>query len=189
MLKSPETAMGVKMNAQVNFDTEYINAVKEMSEIVYHRVFSALNQFPKLYALMPMARRERKVIKILHDFTNTVISQKRNELVANNYNYLESKEKCEGDSLNAYGTKFRMSFLDMLFQIRVNGEPLSHSDIREEVDTFMFAVSHFYNLITVSFDTSTDSVNRFIKISIFSVKMTFTDFVTTNRLGSQQRSQ
>lgn len=136
--------MGVKVNAQVNYDTEYIKAVKEMGEIVFKRVFSILNQFPSIYAWTSIARKEKKIIETLHNFTNSVIMNKKKKLTDINSNCLDNKNNSDTNE-NIYGSKYRLSFLDMLLQIRVDGEPLSHSDIREEVDTFMFAVNQLTN--------------------------------------------
>lgn len=126
--------MGVSINALDNPDNEYVHAIKDFGSIVIQRTFSALRSFPLLYFLHPFYWRQRKLIKIMHHFTNSVIKAKRaalKEKLANGNSKGESKPS-EDDG--AYGTKKRMTFLDLL----MNESSLSDTDIREEVDTFMF---------------------------------------------------
>lgn len=79
-----------------------------------------------------------KIIKVLHDFTNKVIIQRREHLLKNNGcdNERHSRD-------NNIGMSKKMAFLDILLQATIDGVPLSNTEIREEVDTFMFAVSTF----------------------------------------------
>lgn len=109
-----------------------------MGEIIFNRVFSITNNFPRIWALLPDARLQKKLIKILHNFTDSVIENRRAELEATSKNMEQVKRDFD---LDAFGSKERLSFLDMLLQARVDGKPLSHLDVREEVDTFMFEVS------------------------------------------------
>uniref|UniRef100_A0A1S4GY21 Uncharacterized protein n=2 Tax=Anopheles gambiae TaxID=7165 RepID=A0A1S4GY21_ANOGA len=121
------TSMGVHINAQKDPNNEYTQGVKKVSEYVFRRIFSVLNQFPALFVLYSYAREQGRIIKRLHDFTNTVIDTRRKQLAREN-------KPVQVDDYS----KHRDTFLDQLLKVRVNGQPLSTADIREEVDTFMF---------------------------------------------------
>lgn len=126
-----ETSMGVSINALDNPDNAYVHAIKDFGSIVIQRTFSALRSFPLLYFLHPFYWRQQKLIKTMHNFTNSVIKAKRQALEEKRHTEGETKEHNEDDGI--YGKK-RMSFLDLL----LNESSMSDADIREEVDTFMF---------------------------------------------------
>ncbi|XP_053672423.1 cytochrome P450 4d1-like [Anopheles nili] len=128
------TSMGVQINAQENPNNEYVQSVKQMSEFIFRRVFSILRQFPSLFFLYPFAREQDRVIKRLHNFTNSVIEQRRRQLQSEQ---ADGKVEFDGDEAELY-SKRRDTFLDQLLKVSIDGKPLSTADIREEVDTFMF---------------------------------------------------
>ncbi|XP_050077622.1 cytochrome P450 4d1-like [Anopheles maculipalpis] len=121
------TSMGVHINAQEDPNNEYAQGVKKISEYVFRRIFSVLRQFPALFVLYSYAKDQGRVIKRLHDFTNSVIDKRRKQLTK------QSKVHQEDDF-----SKHRDTFLDQLLKVKIDGRPLSTADIREEVDTFMF---------------------------------------------------
>ncbi|XP_049285491.1 cytochrome P450 4d2-like [Anopheles funestus] len=133
-----ETSMGVEINAQRHPENQYVRDVKRMSELVLLRIFHVLSSFPQLYwYTMPNAWEQRKLIGRLHDFTDSVIQKRRQQLLsaANNN---PSRQVSEEDENDMIGDKQRKTFLDLLLNVTVEGQPLSDADIREEVDTFMF---------------------------------------------------
>lgn len=139
---SLESAMGIKVNALINKDSEYIKSIKTISDIVIKRVISPTKQNDFLYMFTLDSFKENKSLKIVHKFTKKVIRNRREELKnLNNVNFAKSnKENINKDSTtsNDFGIKKRSPFLDTLIQSSINGVPLSDDDIREEVDTFMF---------------------------------------------------
>ena len=84
------------------------------------------------FKLLGYERREKEVLKILHDFTDNVIVARREEL---SRIITDDNSQTNEDDI---GSKKKMALLDVLLQSTINGQPLSNMDIREEVDTFVF---------------------------------------------------
>ena len=115
-----ETAMGTKISAQSGHNNAYVESVRNMCKTVTERAFSLLKIFDKLYWLTRDYYKQQKALKILHGFTLKVINSRKNRRVKND-------EK-------------RTAFLDLLLKFSEKEDVLSVSELREEVDTFMFEV-------------------------------------------------
>ncbi|XP_049535219.1 probable cytochrome P450 4d14 isoform X1 [Anopheles darlingi] len=130
-----ESAMGVKLNAQHNPHTEYVEAVKEISDIIFKRLFSLGREYKWVFRFQKASRRQDELVKVVHDFAHRVISERKNQLQDERERQLTDQKL---EEIDVYG-KRRMTLLDLLLNVTIDGKPLSDSDIREEVDTFMFA--------------------------------------------------
>ncbi|XP_025831460.1 cytochrome P450 4d2 [Agrilus planipennis] len=124
-----ETALGTEVYAQTNAHSEYVESVKDMCRIIMERTFNPFLQNDFIYKLSSIYRREKKALKILHNLTLSVLQTKRKRLLSNGS--LANQDEC-------LGIKKKLAFLDLLLQATVDGKPLSDTDLREEVDTFMF---------------------------------------------------
>lgn len=120
--------MGIKINAQENSQSKYVKSVKEMGKIIMDRSTSALKQSEFLYSLSLDYQKEKKALKYLHHTTDEVIRKRREELLN------EEKKSVDVENIK----KKKLAFLDLLLKSTIDGNPLSNTDIREEVDTFMF---------------------------------------------------
>nr|AGT51299.1 cytochrome P450 [Aedes albopictus] len=127
-----EASMGTTVNAQHDPDNRYVRNVKRMSVLFLLRVVSPLAGRPEIYTVVhPNAYEQRKIVRELHEFTDNVIANRRKQLQSEQT--LDINRNVEG----VY-TKQKMTFLDLLLNVTIDGNPLSDVDIREEVDTFMF---------------------------------------------------
>lgn len=130
-----ETSMGVHVNAQQNPNNQYVCDVKRMSELILLRIFSVFSSLKTFYwYLMPKAWEQRRLIKRLHQFTDSVIQKRRKQLQQDKQLGSVEFDLNEADMYS----KRKQTFLDLLLNVTVDGKPLSDEDIREEVDTFMF---------------------------------------------------
>ncbi|KTF92719.1 hypothetical protein cypCar_00024555 [Cyprinus carpio] len=123
-----ETAMGKKIYAQSNHDSEYVRSVYRMSDIITKRQRMPWYWPDFVYNYFGEGREHNRSLKVLHSFTESVINE-RTEYIT----YIES------DSESDQGMRKRRAFLDMLLKTTdEDGKKLTHKDIQEEVDTFMF---------------------------------------------------
>ncbi|XP_061394743.1 cytochrome P450 4c3-like [Musca vetustissima] len=130
-----ETAMGRSIYAQSNSESDYVKAVYGIGEIVQSRQSKLWLHPDFIFRMTADAKRHASYINTLHGFSNKVIRERKAELRENmNNNNYDSVS----DAYDDLGKKKRLAFLDLLIEYSQEGTKLSNSDIREEVDTFMF---------------------------------------------------
>nr|AEL88542.1 cytochrome P450 CYP4BD5v1 [Dendroctonus rhizophagus] len=122
-----EAAMGVKIHALESGNSEYVKSIKEMCNIVVDRMFSIIST--RFYKLTSTYQKEKKALKIIHEHVDAVISKRLEE-------YSQKPEK--SSQSDDFGVKKRLAFLDMLLEARIDGKPLTKTELRDEVNTFMF---------------------------------------------------
>uniref|UniRef100_A0A182XUM8 Cytochrome P450 n=1 Tax=Anopheles quadriannulatus TaxID=34691 RepID=A0A182XUM8_ANOQN len=65
-----ESAMSVKLNTQHHPNSEYVLAVKEMTDIILKRLFSLLREYKWAFQFTKAHRRQRELVKVIHDFAH-----------------------------------------------------------------------------------------------------------------------
>lgn len=124
--------MGVSVNALTCGESQYVRNVKTMCSIVVERIFSPLDR--RLYALTPNYFKEKRALKVLHSYTEKVIEER----ISGRVNKTANQAKKTEDNK-------KLAFLDLLLDSTIDGKSLTKSELREEVDTFMFEVLKILN--------------------------------------------
>ncbi|XP_070162068.1 cytochrome P450 4C1-like [Polyergus mexicanus] len=136
-----ETAMGISLHDLGAFQQKYRKAIHEIIELLIYRLLRIWFHNDLLFALSPQGRKQKKILKILHGFTEKIIAERKLYHENTNGRYLkniESDKKTEMDDVEVFGIKKkRLAMLDLLIAKSREGL-LTDLDIREEVDTFMF---------------------------------------------------
>nr|XP_042903368.1 cytochrome P450 4V2 [Parasteatoda tepidariorum] len=138
-----ETAMGVSINAQEEGCNEYVQAVHEIGNVFLIRILRPWLYYDFIFNRTSTGMKLHKSLKIVHNFTRKVIKEKKEELLRQD----ELDKKNETSSLY---TKKRTAFLELLLKYHLKDPSFTEEDIREEVDTFMFA-GHDTTAMTISF--------------------------------------
>ncbi|KAK9708542.1 Cytochrome P450 [Popillia japonica] len=124
-----ETIMGTSVNAQNDNDCKYLKCVQTLMDIYLDRAISPILTNNLLYFFTNTYRKEMYATKVVHDYTNSVIAQRRKLL--NNTNE-DSK-----DSQNIKRKKARKALLDLLLEYSANDPSFTEKDLQGEVDTFV----------------------------------------------------
>ena len=115
----------------------YIKGVYELVERISERFFNPLYQIDWIYFLTPAGRRMKAACKIVHEHAEMVINERRSALG------LDGKGEGVRDLqnlLNGISNSRQLDFLDILLTaVDDKGVGLTDREIRNEVDTFMFA--------------------------------------------------
>lgn len=137
--------MGTNLNCLNNYETnDYFRSVHVLCKLLMERVFNPLKHFDIIYRMCPDFNEELKCVKTLHQFSHSVIAKRQ----AARKNKIEEKGSNNEDEDDIVIEKKRVCFLDILLDSSIDGKSMTIEEIREEVDTFMFAVSFFFNIYT-----------------------------------------
>lgn len=97
-----------------------------------NRIYGFFHRVDFFFQFTSSYKEQTNALKILHGFTDKVISERRNKLLEDNTSRNNDDKSITKNTL-----------LDILLQSTIDGKPLTDLDIREEVDTFMVEV--WYN--------------------------------------------
>ncbi|XP_046834348.1 cytochrome P450 4c3-like [Vespa crabro] len=122
-----DSAMEYQLNAQTNFFNEYVLAVTRMSQIMQYRFTNVWTSFNLIFRLTKLGREHDHALKVIHSFVDKIIAERKQEWINN-----------QNDDSNKPIKKHR-ALLDFLLEISKNGTILTDTNIRDEVNTFMFA--------------------------------------------------
>ena len=116
----------------------YVKAVYELVDLCTERFMNPFYHLDFVFALSPLGWKTRKACRIVHTHSVNVINQRKQAL-----DLLQSSkhDNFDLDALHNEVTKTRkyLDFLDILLTATdEDGSGLSDTDIRAEVDTFMF---------------------------------------------------
>lgn len=137
-----ETAMGKCVNAQEK-ESPYVKALHQVSQIVVFRLTRPWLWLDPIFYATRHGRRFKQCLSIMHQFTMNVIKDRKEEWLHNNSHLLrppggeDAPVECDYSSVSR--GRQRLAFLDLLLYEHLVNKTLSLSDVREEVDTFMFA--------------------------------------------------
>lgn len=128
-----ESAMGVHLKSQENETSEYVQAVGKMEDFIITRSMYPWLWPDIIFYFTSVGREFKRCVKIIHNFTKQVISERKREFIK-----ILKMSKDEKKEDIYFQKKDRKPFLDLLLYHHLMYGDITEEDIREEVDTFMF---------------------------------------------------
>lgn len=118
-------------------DLKIYLSFSRISELLTFRVLAPWLYPDFMFQRVPAGKKQKKYLEILHGFTNRVIKEREINFKDSDVENLNDEETESGEK------KKRFALLDHLIKEKKDGN-IDLEGIREEVDTFMFAVGNIF---------------------------------------------
>ncbi|XP_016924301.2 probable cytochrome P450 311a1 [Drosophila suzukii] len=120
-----DTSMGAQLDTQLVDHSPIINAFHLSSKLLFKRMINPLLASDWIFQRTQLWRDLNEQLQVIHTLMESVIEKRAKQL-----EMLEEKGETPGKAHN---------LLDTLLLARFEGQPLSRKEIRDEVNTFVFA--------------------------------------------------
>lgn len=133
-----ESIMGTKLNDN-KIGKTYKNSIHELGAILVKRFITIYFYIDFIFNLSQLGKIQKKYLGINHNFTRTIINDRKKHVKENGVNFFEETEVRDDAYRLMYSKKKRTTMLDLLILAEQEGL-IDTVGIEEEVDTFMFEV-------------------------------------------------
>ncbi|XP_034941155.1 cytochrome P450 4c3-like [Chelonus insularis] len=123
-----ECSMGYHLNAQQNYQNDYVIAVEKMTEIIQTRFTNIWISLDPIFRLTSLGKEHENALNVIHSFVDSVITERKTQWKSNH-----------DDNFNNPMNTRQQPLLDLLLKYSQNDLGLTDIDIRDQVNTFMFA--------------------------------------------------
>ncbi|XP_066280202.1 cytochrome P450 4B1-like [Branchiostoma lanceolatum] len=119
-------ALSQHTDCQTRKTNDYIAAVYDLADLTMKRGRTISHRIDLIYALSSDGRKYRKACKLVHEYAERIIAERKEALM-------------QRDGEERANRKKYLDFLDILLEAKdEDGNGLTDAEIRDEVDTFMF---------------------------------------------------
>ncbi|XP_055903409.1 probable cytochrome P450 311a1 [Eupeodes corollae] len=120
-----DTSMGKNLRTQEDDFSPYVHAFHETSELLFQRMSYPPYFLDCIFNLTNASKRLKKSIAMIHNLTDEVIKEKADSL--------------KTDKNHQPAEKYNRTLLQILLTTEIDGKPVSFQEIKDEVNTFLFA--------------------------------------------------
>ncbi|XP_014474605.1 PREDICTED: cytochrome P450 4c3-like [Dinoponera quadriceps] len=122
-----DSAMGIQLNAQNNYNNEYVIAVDKVASIMQMRFTNIWISFDPIFKMTRWGKEHDSALRIINELVGKVVADRKTEWIS----------KRDGN-FNEPTTR-KQAMLDLLLEMSHKHTDLTDEDIRDEVNTFMYA--------------------------------------------------
>ncbi|XP_046429405.1 cytochrome P450 4C1-like isoform X5 [Neodiprion fabricii] len=132
------TAMGINLEAQVNEECQYDEAIRKVMAGFTERAVSPWLYPDFVFYRTPLGKDLMKQVDYLHELTDSVIRQKKAEIVRHGDQRVSADEERDADDDSTAGPQI---LIENLFRLSDDNKTLTDKEVRDHVDTMIVAGS------------------------------------------------